>query len=210
MSDISDAIGSALGTTLQNTVGQVLYWIVAGVSWVISIVYQLFEVLSGQIKVSYKGEANFLTNIFFENTTIAGVYWGMAMIGVVLCFAFTIVAVIRKMFDSADRMQTSMGAILGGTLKSILLILSMNAVMVMTLNVCNVLMQQVVYVFNAGSSLTEEQSIYLENYGHIGQIDQILSLELALKEGKVKAGSTVCMIAAGIGYTWAANVIQWG
>ena len=58
--------------------------------------------------------------------------------------------------------------------------------------------------------LREDQTIYLENYGHIGQIDQILSLELALKEGKVKEGSTVCMIAAGIGYTWAANIIQWG
>lgn len=58
--------------------------------------------------------------------------------------------------------------------------------------------------------LNEDQSIYLENYGHIGQIDQILSLELALKEGKVKDGSVVCMIAAGIGYAWAANVIKWG
>lgn len=58
--------------------------------------------------------------------------------------------------------------------------------------------------------LSEDQTIYLEDYGHIGQIDQILSLELALKEGKVKEGSTVCMIAAGIGYTWAANIIQWG
>ena len=58
--------------------------------------------------------------------------------------------------------------------------------------------------------LTEDQTLYLENYGHIGQIDQILSLELALNEGKVKDGSTVCMIAAGIGYTWAANIIQWG
>ena len=58
--------------------------------------------------------------------------------------------------------------------------------------------------------LTEDQSIYLENYGHIGQIDQILGLKLALEQGKVKDGSTLCMIAAGIGYTWAANVIQWG
>ena len=62
----------------------------------------------------------------------------------------------------------------------------------------------------ADLGLTEDQSIYLEDYGHIGQIDQILSLELALKEGKVKEGSTVCMIAAGIGYTWAANIIKWG
>jgi 3-oxoacyl-[acyl-carrier-protein] synthase-3 len=58
--------------------------------------------------------------------------------------------------------------------------------------------------------LTEDQSIYLENYGHVGQVDQILSLKLALEQGKVKDGDVVVMIAAGIGYTWAANVIQWG
>lgn len=59
-------------------------------------------------------------------------------------------------------------------------------------------------------NLTEDQSIYLEDYGHIGQIDQILSLHLALEQGKVKDGSVVSMIAAGIGYVWAANVIKWG
>ena len=32
----------------------------------------------------------------------------------------------------------------------------------------------------------------------------------ALKEGKVKDGSVVCMIAAGIGYVWSANIIKWG
>lgn len=58
--------------------------------------------------------------------------------------------------------------------------------------------------------LREDQSIYLSDYGHIGQVDQILSLKLALKEGKVKDGSVVLMIAAGIGYVWSANVIKWG
>ena len=58
--------------------------------------------------------------------------------------------------------------------------------------------------------LSEDQSIYLEDYGHIGQIDQILSLHLALQEGKVKDGTVVCMLAAGIGYVWAANIIKWG
>lgn len=58
--------------------------------------------------------------------------------------------------------------------------------------------------------LREDQSIYLEEYGHVGQFDQILSLELALKEGKVKDGSIVSMIAAGIGYVWSANIIKWG
>jgi 3-oxoacyl-[acyl-carrier-protein] synthase-3 len=58
--------------------------------------------------------------------------------------------------------------------------------------------------------LNENQTIYLEKYGHIGQVDQILTLYLALKEGKVKEGTTMCMIAAGIGYVWAASIVQWG
>lgn len=58
--------------------------------------------------------------------------------------------------------------------------------------------------------LSNDQSIYLEDYGHIGQIDQILSLHLALQSGQVKDGSVICMLAAGIGYVWAANIIKWG
>lgn len=58
--------------------------------------------------------------------------------------------------------------------------------------------------------LSPEQSIYLEDYGHIGQIDQILSLELALKEGKVKDGDLVVFVSAGIGYAWGAAAIKWG
>jgi len=58
--------------------------------------------------------------------------------------------------------------------------------------------------------LSPEQSIYLEDYGHIGQIDQILSLELALKDGKVKDGDVVVLVSAGIGYAWGAATIKWG
>ncbi|AOM84283.1 3-oxoacyl-ACP synthase [Salisediminibacterium beveridgei] len=58
--------------------------------------------------------------------------------------------------------------------------------------------------------MTEEQTTYLSQYGHMGQIDQILSLHLGVQDGKVKDGTVVSMIAAGIGYAWAANVIRWG
>ncbi len=58
--------------------------------------------------------------------------------------------------------------------------------------------------------LKQEQSIYLSDYGHIGQIDQILSLYLAREEGRLNEGSIIAMIAAGIGYAWNANVIRWG
>lgn len=58
--------------------------------------------------------------------------------------------------------------------------------------------------------LTEEQTIYLENYGHIGQIDQILSLHLAAKQGKLSKGDHACLLAAGIGYVWASSIVRWG
>ncbi len=59
-------------------------------------------------------------------------------------------------------------------------------------------------------NLKVEQAIYLEDYGHIGQIDQILILHLAVQSGQIKPGTVVSTIAAGIGYVWAANVIKWG
>jgi 3-oxoacyl-[acyl-carrier-protein] synthase III len=58
--------------------------------------------------------------------------------------------------------------------------------------------------------LSLDQSIYLEDYGHIGQIDQILSLELALEQGKIKNGDLVVLVSAGIGYAWGATTIRWG
>lgn len=58
--------------------------------------------------------------------------------------------------------------------------------------------------------LTMEQTIYLEDFGHMGQVDQILSLHLGLQLGKIKNGTIISMIAAGIGYAWGANVIRWG
>ncbi|HWE26523.1 MAG TPA: 3-oxoacyl-ACP synthase [Polyangia bacterium] len=58
--------------------------------------------------------------------------------------------------------------------------------------------------------LGDAHTTYLRDYGHLGQIDQVLSLHLGLEAGKVGDGTVVCMIAAGIGYAWAANVIRWG
>ncbi len=58
--------------------------------------------------------------------------------------------------------------------------------------------------------LREDQSIYLEEYGHIGQIDQVVSTELALAAGKLEQGKALVWVSAGIGYAWDAAVIRWG
>lgn len=59
-------------------------------------------------------------------------------------------------------------------------------------------------------NLTPEQTVYLDHYGHIGQFDPILCLELGIAEGKIRSGSVVVLVAAGIGYAWGAVTIKWG
>jgi 3-oxoacyl-[acyl-carrier-protein] synthase-3 len=58
--------------------------------------------------------------------------------------------------------------------------------------------------------LAPERTRYLEEFGHHGQNDQILSLELAVEEDRLKEGDLVLMISAGIGYAWGAVLMRWG
>jgi 3-oxoacyl-[acyl-carrier-protein] synthase-3 len=55
-----------------------------------------------------------------------------------------------------------------------------------------------------------EQSVYLENYGHLGQVDLMLSIHEGLRQGRLKDGDLMVAIAAGIGYVWGATVVRWG
>ena len=54
-----------------------------------------------------------------------------------------------------------------------------------------------------------ERSIYLQNYGHIGQVDTLLSLKLARDQGRLKDGDTCVLMAAGIGYVWNAMCVRY-
>jgi 3-oxoacyl-[acyl-carrier-protein] synthase-3 len=58
--------------------------------------------------------------------------------------------------------------------------------------------------------LREDQSFYLNDYGHIGQQDQALSIKKGLETGRLRDGMIMVMVAAGIGYAWSASVIRWG
>lgn len=58
--------------------------------------------------------------------------------------------------------------------------------------------------------LKEENSTYLDDYGHVGQMDQVLSITLGLEAGKIKDGTLISLVGAGGGYIWAAGVIRWG
>jgi len=58
--------------------------------------------------------------------------------------------------------------------------------------------------------LSPEQTTYLEQNGHTGQNDQIISMEQGLKDGKIKQGSLIVLVGAGLGFVWASSVVKWG
>ncbi len=55
----------------------------------------------------------------------------------------------------------------------------------------------------------DERSVYLEDYGHLGQVDQLLSLDLAEERGLVRQGDLAVLVAAGVGYVWNALCLRW-
>ncbi len=62
----------------------------------------------------------------------------------------------------------------------------------------------------ASVGLTPEQSVYLEDYGHIQSVDQVLAIELGLAQGKIHPGDLIVLAGAGTGYTWSAVAVRWG
>ena len=58
--------------------------------------------------------------------------------------------------------------------------------------------------------LRPDQTTYLEEYGHLGQNDQILSIQLGIESGKIGDGSVIGMVGAGLGFVWASAVVRWG
>jgi len=58
--------------------------------------------------------------------------------------------------------------------------------------------------------LTEEQSVYLHDIGHTGEQDAMFGIREGLKQGRLKDGDLMAIVAAGIGYVWAAGIVKWG
>jgi 3-oxoacyl-[acyl-carrier-protein] synthase-3 len=58
--------------------------------------------------------------------------------------------------------------------------------------------------------LTEEQSVYNADIGHIGEQDSIINIIRGLEQGRLNDGDLMIIVAAGIGYVWGATCVQWG
>jgi 3-oxoacyl-[acyl-carrier-protein] synthase-3 len=56
--------------------------------------------------------------------------------------------------------------------------------------------------------LTPEHSVYLDHYGHIQSVDQVMALRLGLEQGRIKPGDLI--VLAGTCHTWSATAVRWG
>ena len=167
---VGDVVGTVtgvftdgIGAILSNFFYSILYKIGTGLCWVVNVLDQMFAVMSGLDRVSYDGKQDYLIKIFFGNSTINNVYWGMALIGILLCFVFAIIAVARKAVDSGDKIRQSLGGILTGLFKGILIIISLTAIMSMVLTMSDLLLRQVSYLFDNADNLNQEETIVFDD-----------------------------------------------
>ncbi|HSZ42240.1 MAG TPA: 3-oxoacyl-ACP synthase [Trebonia sp.] len=61
-----------------------------------------------------------------------------------------------------------------------------------------------------GLGLDDSQAVYLADTGHMSGVDNLLGLDRLARAGRLTDGDVVLLLAAGIGYTWAATVVRWG
>ena len=160
---ILDGLNSVLQSILYATIYKLFYYLDVGLCWIVGTLYKLFGVFAGIEQVVhvdglYK-EKGYLLDFFLGHSSINTVYWCMAMVGLVLCFGFTIIAVIRKMADLDGKQQRSYGQILRSTGKSILIILLMTSIMTAVMQTTTVITEAVNKAFNAGGTDGREASI---------------------------------------------------
>ena len=149
---ITDGIDSLMQSIgdffLYNLIFKALYYIEIGLLYVLGWVESLYKIFTGMDEVYYNDTPMSLLNVFFQNRAVTGVFLAMAAIGIVFAFVSAIAQVIRKAFDSGDKIKSSMGQILGNLLKSILIILSLNVAITVVVTFLDYLMTAVDYEFD--------------------------------------------------------------
>ena len=158
-------MGDIILNALLYLIALILYYIEVLLCKILDLVYNMFEVFAGIEMVTIRQSDGslvdkFLINVFFDNTAVNYVFWGMACIGIVLTFVFAVMSVGKKTFDSYDKHKLSYGQILTNCFKSIAIILFMSTIVSATITATNLLMQQIDLLFNNANDFEQPQEIY--------------------------------------------------
>ena len=152
-------IGQIIFDAITYLIALLLYVVERLLCQLLDFLYDMFEMFSGIAMVKYDGSSEFLINVFFHNSIINTIFWGMAVISIALTIAFTVVSLVKKTFDSNEKVKASYGQILTNVFKSILIIILITAIISVVLTACNVLLQQISYMFDVAQELSQPSTV---------------------------------------------------
>lgn len=174
LSDVMDSIKGWFQSLLENLIYWLLYLLESLILRFVALVEDMMMVFTGEREVSYNTKKTTLIDVFFNHESIRGIYTGIAIIGIIFAFAFAVIAVIRKIGDLRGKQQgVTLGTIIGNLLKSILLIVGMNAIILLSIGTANILTHSVSDVIRSGRRyLPDNNSIVFtdEQYASMGRI----------------------------------------
>ena len=169
-----DSIKSWFQSALENILYRILWWLETLILQFIRMIEDVMKVFTGEKNVSYNTKETTLIDVFFNHESVRGVYTAIAIIGIIFAFAFATIAIIRKIGDFREKQQgVTMGTIIGNLLKSVLLIVGMNAIMILAIGTSNILVTSVSRAFtNYKSYINENNTIVFkeEHYAAMGRI----------------------------------------
>ena len=174
LGDILSPIKTWFQSLLENLVFRIFYILETLILRFVKLVEDTMMIFTGEKLVKYDTKDTTLIDVFFNHGTAKSIYTGIAITGIMIAFAFAIIAVVRKIGDLRDKQQgVTMGTIIGNLLKSVLLIVGMNAIMIVAIGTSNILVTSIGRAFsNYKSYINENNSIVFkdEHYAAMGRI----------------------------------------
>ncbi|MBR6172319.1 MAG: hypothetical protein IKQ49_04000, partial [Eubacterium sp.] len=174
ISDAIDSIKNWFEQMVENIFFRLLYWLETLILRFIALVEDTMMIFTGERTVKYNTKDTTLIDVFFSHDTIRGIYTGIALVGIVIAIAFAVVAVIRRIGDLRGKQQgITLGTILGNLLKSVLLIVGMNAIILVAITAASRLTQSVSSAIkNSRRYLPDNSSIVFtdKQYAAMGRI----------------------------------------
>lgn len=123
----------------------------------VDFIESFFDVFAGTAKIFYKGNSEFLINVFFGHDAVTNAFWAMALIAIVMAFGFCIVQLARKSTDITGAVKQSVGQILSNFFRCLAIIIMINAITVASINIANVLLDRINYAMSNASILHQEE-----------------------------------------------------
>ena len=134
-----------------------LYRLLQAFLGLVDFIESFFDIFAGTAKVFYKGNSDFLINIFFGHDAVTNAFWAMALIAIVMAFGFCIVQMARKSMDISETVKQSVGQIMSNFFRCLLIIVMLNAVTVAAINISNVLLDRINYALENASVLHQQE-----------------------------------------------------